>query len=70
MAVGIALLPALFDQVDGLIAVLPSGQARQGKAAPPHLIQEANGPGRLAAGPSHQAVARVFLSRVLRVGVG
>src|SRR5207244_4322677 len=47
--VGISLLPGLFDEADGVIRVLPSMHARQGKAAPPDLIQEANGPGRLVA---------------------
>src|SRR5436305_14004883 len=42
--VGISLLPGLFDEADWVIQVLPSVHARQGKAAPPDLIQEADGP--------------------------
>src|SRR6266516_8113088 len=67
--VGISLLPGLFDEADWVIQVLPSVHARQGKAAPPDLIQEADGPGRLAAGPGNQAVASVFFCRYCGSGL-
>src|SRR5437763_440983 len=54
--VGISLLPGLLHQAHGMVLILPGVHARQSEAAPPHLIEEPNGPVRLQAGPSNQAV--------------
>src|SRR5258708_19330687 len=60
--IGISLLPRLFHQPHRMVLILPGVHARQGKATPPHLVGKANGPVRLGAGPSPQAVACVFFS--------
>jgi hypothetical protein len=57
----VPFLEGLFDEADRMLLVLPSVHARQGKATPPHLVLEADSPGRLLAGPGDQAVASVFL---------
>src|SRR5260370_32021975 len=49
--------------------ILPGVQARQGKATPPHFVEQASGPVQLATGPSNQAVARVFFSRYCGSGL-
>src|SRR6266487_1614313 len=59
----VSLLEGLFDEADGMLLVLPGVHARQGKAAPPDLILEADGPGRLLARPGDQSVTSVFFSR-------
>ena len=58
--VRVSFFPRLFDQMNRMLRVLPRIQTRQSKAAPPHLVLEADGPGRLLAGPSNQPVACVF----------
>src|SRR2546429_1784694 len=63
LRVRITLLPAMFHQTDRVLRVLPGVQTRQGKTTPPHLILEADGPGRLLAGPGDQPVACVFFCR-------
>ena len=63
LGIGIPFLPGLLHQAHGMALILPGVQARQGKATPPHLVEEASGPVRLATGPSNQAVASVFFSR-------
>jgi hypothetical protein len=50
--IGVALVPGLLHQVHGLPLGLPSTEARQGKATPPHFVGEADGPIRLLAAPS------------------
>ncbi len=62
LGIGIPLLPGLLHQAHGMVLVLPGVQARQGKATPPHLVEEASGPVRLATGPGDQPVARFFFS--------
>jgi hypothetical protein len=52
-----------------VLRVLPGAHARQSKAAPPDLVQKADGPGRLLAGPSNQPVASVFFSRYCGSGL-
>src|SRR6266536_3156942 len=61
--------PRLFDEAKGMLRILPSVQTRQGKATPPHLILETNGPVRLLAGPGNQAVACVFFCRYCGSGL-
>src|SRR5579872_2211067 len=63
LRVRIPLLPGLFHQADRVLQVLPGVQTRQGKTTPPHLVEEADGPGRLLAGPGDQPVACVFFCR-------
>jgi hypothetical protein len=46
-----------------MLSILPGRHARQGKAAPPDLVLEAYGPGRLVASPSNQPVACIFFCR-------
>ena len=58
--IGIAFFPGFFHQMHGLFCVLPRVHTRQGKATPPHLIEEANGPLGLLTGPGDQPVASVF----------
>src|ERR1700730_5562838 len=67
--VRVAFFPGLFDQANGMLRVLPDMHSRQGKAAPPHLILKTNGPVRLLAGPSNQAVACVFFRRYCGSGL-
>src|SRR5438270_13180094 len=55
--------------MQGMVFVLPGVQTRQGKATPPHLVLEANGPGRFGAGPGDQPVACVFFSRYCGSGL-
>src|SRR5260370_26968685 len=58
--IGIVLAPGLLHQPDGLVLTLPGMHLRQRKAAPPDFIAKANRPRGLLAGPSNQAVPRVF----------
>src|SRR6266852_3715953 len=67
--VGVSLLPALLHQMNRVVFVLPGLHARQGKATPPYLVEIANGPGRLLAGPGDQPVASVFFSRYCGSGL-
>src|SRR5258708_18724809 len=67
--IGVSLLPGLLHQMQCMVFVLPGMHARQGKATPPHLIEEANSPIRLDAGPGHQPVACVFFSRYCGSGL-
>src|SRR5579884_4826 len=63
--IGIMLLPGLFHQTDGIIARLPSISGRQGKAAPPHLVEKTNRPGGsllFLRSPVQQSVASGFFS--------
>jgi len=54
--IGIAFLPHLLDQPHRMIVALPRVKTRQCKAAPPHLVEEANGPIRTRAGICDQAI--------------
>src|SRR6266849_4604498 len=56
----VVLAPGLLYQAHQLVLALPGVHLRQRKAAPPHFIAKANRPARLLAGPSNQAVPRVF----------
>ena len=56
----VVLAPGLLHQPHGLVLTLPGMSLGQGKAAPPDFIAKADGPLRLSAGPSNQAVPRVF----------
>src|SRR6266849_8522745 len=67
--IGVSLLPGLLHQTHRLVCVLPGVHARQSKATPPHLVEIANGPGRLLAGPGDQPVASVFFSRYCGSGL-
>src|SRR5579884_1993005 len=63
--VGIVLLPTLLNEAHRLLLVLPAMRFRQGEAAPPDFIQEADGPGGdllLLRGPGQQSVASSFFS--------
>src|SRR5258708_27077227 len=57
---GSVLAAGLLHQADGLVLTLPGMHLRQRKAAPPDFIAKANRPRGLLAGPSNQAVPRVF----------
>src|SRR5512142_2337766 len=60
--VRIILLPGLLDQTKRMIFALPGLRPRQREPAPPHFIGKSDGPARLRARPSDQAVAcRFFL---------
>jgi hypothetical protein len=65
----IILLPDLFHQVDWITFALPGIHIRQGKPAPPHLIQKADGPARLLACPGQQPIACVFFRRYCGSGL-
>lgn len=65
----IILLPDLFHQMDWIIFALPGIQRRQGKPAPPDLIQKANGPAGLLARPGNQPITCVFFSRYCGSGL-
>src|SRR5260370_40726415 len=52
-----------------MVFVLPGVHARQGKATPPHLVEEPDRPARLLASPSNQAVTGVFFSRYCGSGL-
>jgi len=65
----IILLPNLFHQANRVIFALPRIQNRQGKPAPPHLIQKADGPARLLARPGDQPIACVFFNRYCGSGL-
>ncbi len=63
LGIRVPLFPGLLDQANRMLFALPGMHARPGKAAPPHFVQEADGPIRLLAGVSDQPVACVFFSR-------
>ncbi len=67
--IGVSLVPGLLYQTNRVGFVLPGVHAGQGEATPPHLVEKANGPVRLGAGPSNQAVACVFFSRYCGSGL-
>ncbi|SRR5579885_402229 len=63
--IGISLLPPLLDKANGVLPILPGMGLRQGKATPPHFIQEANGPVGslfLLRSPVQQSVTSCFFS--------
>lgn len=62
--IGIILAPDLLHQPYGLVLTLPGMHLRQRKAAPPDFIAKANRPRGLLAGPSNQAVTRVFFAGI------
>lgn len=54
----------LLHQAYWLFLILPGVHAREGKAAPPHFVEEANGPVGLLTGPGDQAVTSFFLTGI------
>src|SRR6266568_1323067 len=65
----IAFLPHLFHQAHWVLLLLPGMHARQSKATPPDLVEEANRPVWLLTTPGNQAVACVFFSRYCGSGL-
>jgi hypothetical protein len=59
----IALFPGLLLQMHWMLGALPGRETRESKARPPDLIEEADRPVRLLAGPGNQVVASVFFRR-------
>src|SRR6266700_2132126 len=62
LGIWVVLAPWLLHQAHQLILRLPGVDLGQRKATPPDFIAKADGPTRLLAGPSNQAVPRVFFS--------
>src|SRR5947209_361827 len=58
--IGIVLAPGLLHQPYRLVLALPGVHLRQGKATPPDFVAKADRPCGLLAGPSNQAIPRVF----------
>ena len=67
--VRVVLLPALFDQANGMLCTLPGVETGLGKATPPYFVQKADGPVGLLASISNQAVTSFFLSRYCGSGL-
>src|SRR5512135_1157248 len=65
----VSFFPGLFHQAHRVDLILPGMHTRQGKATPPHFVEEAHGPVRLPTGPSNQPVACVFFSRYCGSGL-
>jgi hypothetical protein len=64
LGIRIAFLPHLFDQPHRMIFARLRVKTRQRKSAPPHLVEEANGPIRTGAGICDQAITSRFFSRI------
>src|SRR5438270_4666001 len=60
LGIGVPFFPGLLYQAQRMVLILPGVHARQGKATPPHLIEEAYGTVWLVAGRSNVAFASVF----------
>ena len=63
LGVRVVLRDRLFNQPQALICLDPGVQAGASQTAPPDLILEAQGPGRMRRGQPYQTVARTFLSK-------
>src|SRR5215211_1563160 len=58
--VRVVLRDRLLDQPPGLVGLCPRVQGRLRQAAPPHLILEPHGPGRMGGPQADQAIASAF----------
>ncbi len=60
LGIRVSFAPGLLHQTHRLVEALPGVNLGQGKAAPPDFIAKPDRPTGLLAGPSNQAVTRVF----------